>query len=371
MISICSIDEFKSNHALDTVILIGAGKMAKDILATYDWNIKLAVDNNTDRAGEQLLVGGKSIDVHPWNALYEYGNLECILLITPMMVSSLIDQIDSDERLRDREVYIYQYMLALQWDIDRIKVSKRPFSLTTGVSNKIPKIIHYFWFSGDPYPEKVQKCIDSWKKYCPDYEFRKWSLDNYHTDNIFCNEALSVKSWAFASDYGRCDVLRKYGGIYLDVDVELIKPLDDLLYDDGFFIFESAEGVDPGSGMGAVQGHSIFDEICNQYENLHFINEDGSLNKVNIIPQYTNVLKKHGLVSDGSYQIVDGIAVYPPLVLSPYSYNTDLTYVIDKTYGIHHWVSSWITDERRYELELQKKYISQKIKTVEDLFSQR
>ncbi len=369
MICLKSIVQASKEMKSKEIVLIGAGKMAQEILTTYDWNIKFAVDNNLEMVEKRISAGRKSIDVCPWNALYEEENCDCILLITPMMASALIDQIDSDERLRDREVYVYQYMLALQWDIDRIRVSKRDFSLTTGISNKIPKIIHYFWFSGDPYPEKVQKCIDSWKRYCPDYEFRKWSLDNYHTDNVFCNEALSVRNWAHASDYGRCDVLRKYGGIYLDTDVELIKPLDDLLYNNGFFVFESAEGVDPGSGMGSVAGNSIFDEICQQYEGIHFINDDGSFNKVNIIHQYTDVLKKHGLVSDGSYQIIEnGIAVYPPLVMSPYSYNTGLTCLIDKTYGIHHWVSAWISDEWRHELDLKKKYISQKIKTVDDLF---
>lgn len=369
MIRICSIEEYDIDNKESQAIMIGAGKMAKDILASYDWNIKYAVDNNVARAGEQISVGGRSVEICTWNALYEEDNQDCILLITPMMVSALIDQIDSDDRLCDRDVYVYQYMLALQWDIDRIRASRKAFSLTTGVSNKIPKIIHYFWFSGDPYPEKVQKCIDSWKRYCPDYEFRKWSLDNYHTDNVFCNEALSVRNWAHASDYGRCDVLRKYGGIYLDTDVELIKSLDDLLYDNGFFVFESAEGVDPGSGMGAVAGNDIFDEICEQYEGIHFINDDGSFNKVNIIHQYTDVLKRHGLVADGSYQIIEnGIAIYPPLVMSPYSYNTGLTCLIDKTYGIHHWVSAWISDEWRHELDLKKKNISQKIKSVDDLF---
>lgn len=367
MIILESITQASEKMRNSEIILIGAGKMAQNILATYDWNIKYAVDNNQEMVGKHISSIKKSVDIRAWEELYEESSKNCILMITPMMASALIDQIESDERVRDREVYVYQYMLALQWDIDRIEVSKKEFTLTKGVKNKIPKTIHYFWFSGDPYPEKVQKCIDSWKRFCPDYEFKLWTMDNYHTDNIFCNEALKAKNWAHASDYGRCDVVRKYGGIYLDTDVELIKPLDDLLYDDGFFVFESADGVDPGSGMGGVAGNTVLDEICEQYDGIHFINDDGSFNKVNILNQYTRVLMKHGLVCDGSYQVIDGIAVYPPLVMSPYSYNTGLTCIIDKTYGIHHWVSAWISDEWRKELELKRKYISQGIKDINDL----
>ncbi len=368
MLLIRSIEQGLSDFENREIIFIGAGKMAQDILTQFDWNIKCAVDNNPDMAGTTLTAERKTVPVCAWDALYRDENKECILLITPMYVSKLIEQINTDSQLENREVYIYQYMRALQWDIDRIRVSERPFSMTVGTVNRIPKTIHYFWFSGDPYPEKVQKCIDSWKRYCPDYEFKKWTLENYKTDNVFCNEALSVRNWAHASDYGRCDVIRRYGGIYLDTDVELVKPLDDLLYDEGFFCFESADGVDPGSGMAAAQGNEILEEICNQYEEIHFINEDRSFNKVNIIPQYTNVLKKHGLVSDGSYQIVDGIAVYPPLVMSPYSYNTGLTCPYEKTYGIHHWVSAWISEEWRHELDLKREYISDRIKTIDDLF---
>lgn len=367
MINICSIDSFKKKTNNRPVILLGAGDMASRILMTYDWNIKCAVDNNPKLSGGVISIGDKSVGVYSWDYLYTFENKDCVLMITPMMASGLIEQVEDDEQLCECDIYVYHYMLAVQWDIDRILVSKKPFSMTKGTVNKIPKVIHYFWFSSDPYPEKVRKCIDSWKKYCPDYKFQKWDLTNYKTENVFCNEALSVRSWAHASDYGRCDVLRKYGGIYLDTDVELIKPIDDLLYDDGFFIFESSDGVDPGSGMGACQGNEILAEICNQYSDIHFINEDGSFNKVNIINQYTNVLRRHGLVSDGSYQLIDGIAVYPPLVMSPYSYNTGFTATYDNTYGIHHWVSAWISDEWKRELERKRSFISSRVHGVDEL----
>ena len=237
MIKLCSIKEYDDSFANLPVVLVGAGNNSRIILNEHTWNILGAVDNNNELSGKYVNSGSRETLVHRWEDLYNEEFSECALMITPLMASGLIDQVENDEILKDRMVFVYSYMQAIQWDIDRIAMSRAKFDITRSETSKIPKVIHYFWFSGDPYPEKVQRCIDSWRKYCPDYEFIKWDHENYKTDNVFCNEALSVKNWAFASDYGRCDVLRKYGGIYLDLDVELIKPLDDLLYDDGFFVF--------------------------------------------------------------------------------------------------------------------------------------
>ena len=118
--------------------------------------------------------------------------------------------------------------------------------------------------------------------------------------------------------------------------------------------------------MGAAKGNRIFEEICDRYENLRYINEDGSFNRVSIIEQYTGVLIEHGLIPNGLYQNVEGIAVYPPLVMSPYSYNTGITSIYENTYGIHHWVSAWISEDYRRELDRKKQFISGNIKSLLD-----
>ena len=94
----------------------------------------------------------------------------------------------------------------------------------------IPKTIHYCWFGGNELPEKAKKCIESWRKFCPDYEIKKWSENNYNFDSIrFLQKAAADGKWSFITDYVRLDVVYRHGGIYLDTDVELIKPIDDLL----------------------------------------------------------------------------------------------------------------------------------------------
>lgn len=91
----------------------------------------------------------------------------------------------------------------------------------------IPKVIHYCWFGCKPLPEDVKRYIKTWKKYCPDYEIKEWNESNFDVkQNQYCREAYEAKKWAFVSDYVRLKVLYDYGGVYMDTDVEVCKPLD-------------------------------------------------------------------------------------------------------------------------------------------------
>ena len=104
----------------------------------------------------------------------------------------------------------------------------------------IPKIIHYCWFGGAELPEKDRKCIESWKKFCPDYQIIEWNENNYDvTKNTYMYQAYQAKKWGFVPDYARLDIIYQHGGIYLDTDVELVKNLDSLLENDAFMGFVS------------------------------------------------------------------------------------------------------------------------------------
>ena len=116
----------------------------------------------------------------------------------------------------------------------------------------IPKKIHYCWIGGNPLPELAIKCIESWKKYCPDYEIIEWNEKNYDfRKNQFMREAYDEKKWGFVPDYARLDIIYEHGGIYLDTDVEIIKPLDSLLKEQGFAGMEQPGIVALGLGFGA------------------------------------------------------------------------------------------------------------------------
>ena len=142
----------------------------------------------------------------------------------------------------------------------------------------IPKIIHYCWFGGNPLPELAQKCIASWKKYCPDYEIIEWNEANYDVSKCaYMKEAYQAKKWGFVPDYARFDIIHNHGGIYLDTDVEIIRSLDGLLENRAFMGFESENYVNPGLIIGGEAGSGEMECIMRWYETHHFMKESGEI----------------------------------------------------------------------------------------------
>jgi len=143
--------------------------------------------------------------------------------------------------------------------------------------NKIPKVIHYCWFGGNEKSKLIKKCIDSWKKYCPDYEIKEWNESNFDIEiNNYVKEAYEAKKWAFVSDYARLWIVYNYGGIYLDTDVELIKSLDNLLNYKAYFGSEDGKLINTGLGFGAIKDNEFVKKIKDDYEYIHFIKDDGT-----------------------------------------------------------------------------------------------
>ena len=131
----------------------------------------------------------------------------------------------------------------------------------------IPKIIHYCWFGRNPLPKTAEKCIRSWKKYCPDYEIIRWDESNFDVNcNEYCREMYEQEKWAFLTDYVRLRVVYENGGIYLDTDVEVIKPLDDLLHNSAYMGLETTDKVATGLGFGAERNHWFIGENMKYYE---------------------------------------------------------------------------------------------------------
>lgn len=209
----------------------------------------------------------------------------------------------------------------------------------------IPKIIHYCWFGKNPLPKSAIKCIESWKKYCPDYEIIEHNEDNYDiTKYNYTKEAYEAKKWAFVSDVARLDILYNYGGIYLDTDVEIIKPIDDLLESSGFMGFEDKKQVASGLGMGAIKNSQIIKLMLSSYEECHFkIGED----EYDLTPcpiRNTRDLIKIGLVPDGTYQEIQNFKFFTRDVLAPKEATSGrLRYLTKNTRAIHHYDASWQT----------------------------
>ena len=212
----------------------------------------------------------------------------------------------------------------------------------------IPKIIHYCWFGGNSLPDDAKKCIASWKKYFPDYEIKEWNESNFNlTCCDYIKEAYQAKKWAFVSDYARFWILYNYGGLYFDTDVEVIKPMEDLV-EKGPFMGEEAglpnsrkSECNPGLGLAAAPGLGLYKEILDYYNTQHFLNPDGSINQETVVAKVTDLLSKHGFRGDGSIESVDGIYVYPPEYFCPLNYATGEMNITSNTRSIHHYSASW------------------------------
>jgi hypothetical protein len=220
----------------------------------------------------------------------------------------------------------------------------------------IPKIIHYCWFGGNPLPELAQKCIASWRKYLPDYEIKEWNESNYDVHKIpYIDEAYNAKKYAFVSDYARFDILYKYGGIYFDVDVEVIKPFDEIIKNGGFMGFESKDGVAAGLGIGCNAGLGIVYQILEFYSTLHFLNPDGSFNVRTVVEYVTQILRKNGLEMKNTIQSLDGLTIYPSDYFCPKSPVTGKITITGNTFSIHHYDASWLSEKARLSAERRQR----------------
>lgn len=225
----------------------------------------------------------------------------------------------------------------------------------------IPKVIHYCWFGYNPYPEIVTKCIESWRKMCPDYEIKCWNEDNFDYKSCeYAREAYDAKKWAFVSDYARLKILAEYGGIYVDTDVELLKSLNDLLENHAFMGFEHGLGINSGLIAGAEKNQQIICELKKQYEKMNFINQDGSLNMTSCVEYTTNFLMKKGLKRKNVKQIIEGVTIFPTEYFCPKNQFTEKVDIAENTYSIHRYLGTWANDTVKYgqllKRNLRKKY---------------
>ena len=197
-------------------------------------------------------------------------------------------------------------------------------------------------------PEKSKACIESWKKFCPDYEIIEWNESNYDfSECTYMAQAYEAELWGFVPDYARLDIICREGGIYLDTDVELLKSLDDLLSCKAFMGFENRKSVAPGLGFGAEPGNEILKQMRDLYHSFSFYNENGTPN-IAPSPFYaTKLLRSYGLQLNGKRQFVHGIDIFPAEYFAPLCYTDNRLKITENTYGIHWYHASWHTPEQK------------------------
>lgn len=213
----------------------------------------------------------------------------------------------------------------------------------------IPKVIHYCWFGGAPKPKSVLRCINSWKKHCPDFEIREWTEKDFDvTQNEYTRQAYEAKAWGFVPDYIRLWIIYHHGGIYLDTDVQVIKDLSPLCNHHAFAGFQEDGYVALGLGFGAEPGNPFIGAHMQQYDELRFLNSDGTVNRTPS-PVYTNLLlKKRGLdACNGDTQDLGDVIIFSKDCFCPKDFTSGITRVTQNTYSIHQFDASWYSEEQQ------------------------
>ncbi|PIB29919.1 hypothetical protein BFP77_04655 [Maribacter sp. 4U21] len=219
----------------------------------------------------------------------------------------------------------------------------------------IPKIIHYCWLSGDEFPVDIKRNLQSWKKLLPEYEFILWDTNKINlSQNKFAEQAFEKKKYAFAADYVRMFALQQYGGIYMDLDVEVLKNFNNLLHLP-YFIGEeySKTGVIIEAAIiGAEKNAEWVTHCVNYYSDKSFVLPDGSYD-LTVLPA---VIKKSvqksrdvKVMDDNELNNLSSVLsdssclyLFPYDYFSPKDFRDGKFYISKNTYTVHHFNSSWL-----------------------------
>ncbi|MBZ0312896.1 hypothetical protein K7185_10460 [Clostridium butyricum] len=337
------------------LILFGSGVLANTFIKyieklNIDIKIKYIVDNDINKHGK--VIEACDLKIYNPEVLDNIENKKIVILITSSYYYEIVKQLDICSNLYNVDCYILPIMYATNLNKSKNQIINKHHNML------IPKKIHYMWFGTKKLPYNLQKCVDSWKKFCPDYEIIRWNESNY--DILKCeytSQAYERKAWGFIPDYARLDILYEHGGIYMDTDVELIKNLDEMLYQKAFCSIEKWNVINFGGCSGSIPGNSGIEKILNIRKNIKFVNEDGSLNTMASGYYDTLPFINEGYIFNGKNQCVEDMNIYAYDYFHPYDYMTGKLELTENTFGIHHFNGGWINDKYKIErLRTQKKY---------------
>lgn len=348
-----SLGEFLELAKTHRIVIFGTGKLfqrAMEKFASYGMNpdcIRVIMDNG--HAGTDVVACGRPWQVQSVEDGVRAIESDDIILITPYTYfAEMSEQLES----YGLSNICCLYSLFDVWAM-REQGARERYPMRRTEQPMIPKVIHYFWFGTKEIPDDQKKCIESWHRYCPDYEFHLWNEENYDIHKCkYMEDAYASGRMGFVPDYARIDLLYQVGGVYLDTDVELLRPIDDLLYQPAFCCMQSNGVANLGSGFGCVPGLEIIREMRDEYLTAEFILADGTYNLQMSSPQYqTRTLERYGFHPDNTYQIIEDMTVYPADVLCGACLNGKRE-TTQNSYALHLPSLSW-ADQERIDAEQQ------------------
>jgi hypothetical protein len=331
----CDIAEFLTQTEGQSIVCFGVGSIFE--VALWDIGDRLnlvgALDNDPARRGEYTASNGKTLQVRaPRDSLAEFGDFA--ILITTLAYTAIIGDLETLQGFENTRVFSY---IPMKYK----RLTPTGEITVTARDALIPKTIHYCWFGQKPIPARLTEIMDSWKKFCPDWDVVRWDESNYDVGkNRYVSLTHSRGQFAYASDYARFDILYRHGGVYFDVDVELVKSIDILRRNRAFLGTEAYGGISSGLGVGAAKGHAAFRGIMDLY--------DGAAEKDIKVGAWRDTVYflQRGYKPNGEFQLIADTAIYPFNVFSPTARESAGAHFTDATLAVHHYDGSWITWER-------------------------
>ena len=334
------------------VFVYGAGMIGQivvpyiiDTYQLYDY-VDCYVDMDARKTGKSIVIGTYEYEIKLPAVLNSIPK-NSVILITNSKFDSVLNFLEGILALTDVDCYIVPMMQMIE---------QRP---------RIPKTIHYCWFGGKEIPDFLKECMESWHRYCPDYKIVRWDEHTFDIDKYeYTRQAAKYSKWGFVTDVARLDILYQYGGIYMDTDVKLLKPLDNLLYQKGFVGVEQWGNINSGGGIGAVPHHKMIQEMLDYRLKFPFVMGDGSFNIETNGLYETTPFVRHGMRIDNTLQIINDMTVYPASVFHPYDYMSCEEKVEDNTVSIHYFYGGWMEESDRENREKTQKRYKDVIKQV-------
>lgn len=323
------------------------------------------VDNDSSKQGNDCDVLGRRLAVRSVEQLPGGGDYVILIAVSMAYQEDICRQLMALNLPQNIECYSLSLMT---YDSHKREHSCVERYFAEHTKPLIPARIHSFWFSGEEKPDIYKKCIESWHRYCPDYEILEWSAENYDVaKNTYMKQAYEHRKWAFVSDYARLDVIHAYGGIYLDMDVELLAPIDRLRNATAFFCRQDDGFVELGSGFGAMRGNRLVKEMLEEYEGQTLLDDAGRVDMMAQPVRLNGVFRRHGIGICHEARVVDDMV----FLSNDYIVCGD-TYALEESretrIGIHWHNAGWFDERTR---RILKKAADAKAVLLERYFKDR
>lgn len=312
------------------------------------------VDNDTTKWNTTVEVCGKTLEVRAPEYIRSCQSDNTVILLNISRYSDVIEQLEQMECAKNMVCYSMPMML-----IHNFCSNKSEGTALRTKAPIIPKKLHYMWVGGKPLPDNLKRCVESWKKYCSDYEIIEWNEHNYDIEkHPYMKLAYESGAFGFVPDYARLDILYREGGIYLDTDVELKRNMDDLLYQEAFCGVEKWQLVNFGGMSGSVKGHPMIKKFLDARESLSFMDKRGNQNRNTCGFYDTGVAIREGYRLNGTTQTVGGMNIYAYDFFHPYDYMSGLINETENTHSVHWFHGGWLDEKmKQVNEESKKKYI--------------